>query len=150
MEGRQRRAYACRVRRRESERERVREKKKGNTLVHVEEATTAAPDWSKARYSFVLRRGCFLLRRWCVTRRRKKKGGVRGNGKRHVIGRFRALCRLPRLRGCVCATLFAQQLEAGISSPRKSPPHSAQVRKGEKQPDELPTRPPSRRRGRRA
>jgi len=29
-------------------------------------------------------------------------------------------------------------LEAGISSPRKSPPHTAQVRKGEKQPDELP------------
>lgn len=62
---------------------------------------------------------------------RLSERGVRGNGKRRVIGRFRALCRSPRLRGCVCATLFAQQLEAGISSPRKSPPHAAQVRKGE-------------------
>ena len=56
-----------------------------NTFVHIEEATTTAsvvavivaallflvaypgvprvPDWSEARYSFVLRRGCFLLRR---------------------------------------------------------------------------------------
>ncbi|KYN23311.1 hypothetical protein ALC57_04184 [Trachymyrmex cornetzi] len=82
MEERQRDAYACQ-----------------NTLVHIEEATTIAsavvviaatallflvacpgvprvpdnPDWSEARYSFVLRRGCFLLCRWCVTRRRKKK-----------------------------------------------------------------------------
>lgn len=94
------------------------------------------PGWSEARYTFVLRPGCFLLRRWCITRRHKKqgsrgerKGGKRrrkerkgrGNGKRRVIGRFRALCRSPRLRRCVCAPPFAQQLEVGIfSPPRKS------------------------------
>lgn len=63
--------------------------------------------------------------------RKRKREIKKGYGKRRVIGRFRALCRSPRLRNCVCATLFAQQLEVGILPPRKSPPHAAQVRKGE-------------------
>ncbi|TGZ50045.1 hypothetical protein DBV15_00861 [Temnothorax longispinosus] len=80
------------------------------------------PDWSEARSSFVLR----------LARLASYSAG--------------ALCRSPRLRGCVCATLFAQQLEAGISSPRKSPPHAAQVRKGEKDADAPRCLPVSRRR----
>lgn len=135
-----------RRRRRRRHRRRRRPPLRPSLLARSGESCAIVPDRSEARYSFALRRGCFLLRRWCVTRRRKKdqagrdrrarwresEGVEGGNGKRRVIGRFRALCRSPRLRGCVCATLFAQQLEAGISSPRKSPPHAAQVRKGEK------------------
>lgn len=42
---------------------------------HPSFAIVVNPDASEARYSFVLRPACFLFRRWCVTRRRKRPGG---------------------------------------------------------------------------
>ncbi|KYM98226.1 hypothetical protein ALC62_11076 [Cyphomyrmex costatus] len=89
-------AYACRVRWRETERERerVREKKKGVTRrwskrrncfkdnLCVSDRESRVPDWSETR--LFLRRGCFLLRRWCVTRRRKKKKKRREIGERQT------------------------------------------------------------------
>jgi hypothetical protein len=74
----------------------------------------------------------------------RKRGGVKGAGWRKGTegqtgseveeGALSAasgplsLCRSPRLRGCVCATPFAQQLEIGISPPRKSSPPRARAR----------------------
>jgi len=86
----------------------------------------------------------------------RKRGGVKGAGWRKGTegqtgseveeGALSAasgplsLCRSPRLRGCVCATPFAQQLEIGISPPRKSSPPRARALPGQGREDAMQRR----------